>query len=314
MVGYEFLDGDSIRESDIGISVADATDSTKSESDVVLTEHAVLSISSAVQTSREICQIMKGCMVYTVSSTLQALAVRLILLLWGLELSCFPMLVIAACNYCTSTAMLFERTKSSKSPDSLKAKKIIATGSAFGSYVALSTVMFFIITTRTEFISGIFKARSLVGHDDEIKSALFLQMSTVNHAIGLFTQSYYGCSFGPLVTISFVLSQLVATIFAVYGDMNSPLLKGIGWSWAGFVWLYNFVLLLSLILICDLRNLAKFSTSEITCWRLFTEWMKCRRLLSRGKMLMEMLTFSAISGLIIVWSIYVYHVMKVQQQ
>uniref|UniRef100_A0A0E0J1X5 Uncharacterized protein n=1 Tax=Oryza nivara TaxID=4536 RepID=A0A0E0J1X5_ORYNI len=240
MVGYEFSDVDSIRESDIGIAVADATDSTKSESDIVLTEHALLSVSSAVQASREICQIMKGCM----------FAVRLILLLWRLELPCFPMLVIAACNYCTSTAMLFERVKPSQSPDSLKANKIIATGAAFGSYIALSTV--------------------------------------------------------------------VATVIAVYGDVNSPLPKGIGWGWAGFIWLYNFVLLLSLMLICDLCNLAKFNIFGITCRRLFTgwtEWMeRCRRLLNRGKTWMEMLTLTAISGLILVWSIYAYHVMKVPQQ
>uniref|UniRef100_A0A0E0BJ58 Uncharacterized protein n=1 Tax=Oryza glumipatula TaxID=40148 RepID=A0A0E0BJ58_9ORYZ len=324
MVGYEFSDADSIRESDIGIAVADATDSTKSESDIVLTEHALLCVSSAVQTSREICQIMKGCMVYAVSSTVHAFTVRLILLLWRLELPCFPMLVIAACNYCTSTAMLFERAKSSQSPDSLKAKKIIVTGAAFGSYVALSTVVFFIFTTRTDFISyltAIFKARLLrllVGHDEEIKSALFLQMSILNHAVGLFAQSCDGHCSGPLVTISFVLSQLVATVIAVYGVANSPLPKGIGWGWAGFIWLYNFVLLLSLMLICDLCNLAKFNISGITCRRLFTSWTqwmeKCRRVLNRGKMWMVMLIFPAISGLILVWSICAYHAMKVQQQ
>nr|ABA93805.1 E1-E2 ATPase family protein [Oryza sativa Japonica Group] len=263
MVGYEFSDADSIRESDIGIAVADATDSTKSESDIVLTEHALLCVSSAVQTSREICQIMKGCMVYAVSSTVHAFTVRLILLLWRLELPCFPMLVIAACNYCTSTAMLFERAKSSQSPDSLKAKKIIVTGAAFGSYVALSTVVFFIFTTRTDFIS-------------------------------------------------------VATVIAVYGVANSPLPKGIGWGWAGFIWLYNFVLLLSLMLICYLCNLAKFNISGITCRRLFTSWTqwmeKCRRVLNRGQMWMVMLIFPAISGLILVWSICAYHAMKVQQQ
>uniref|UniRef100_A0A0E0MFJ3 Uncharacterized protein n=1 Tax=Oryza punctata TaxID=4537 RepID=A0A0E0MFJ3_ORYPU len=209
MVGYEFSDADSIRESDIGIAVPDATDSTKSESDIILTEHALLSVSSAVQTSREICQIIKGCMT---PATL------------------FPMLVIDACNYCTSTAMLFERAKSSRSPDSLKAKKIIATGAAFGSYVALSTVVFFMITTRPDFIS-------------------------------------------------------VATVIAVYGDVNSPLPKGIGWGWAGFIWLYNFVLLLSLMKVLD-----------------------------RDKMWMVMLIFPAISGLILVWSICAYHAMKVQQQ
>jgi H+-transporting ATPase len=63
MVGYGFSDGDAIRESNIGISVADATDRTKSESDLVLTEDTLISVSSAVQISREICRIMKGCMV-----------------------------------------------------------------------------------------------------------------------------------------------------------------------------------------------------------------------------------------------------------
>lgn len=63
MVGHEFLDHDSIGESHIGISVADATDYTKSESDLVLTQPALIPISSAVQISREICQMMKGYMV-----------------------------------------------------------------------------------------------------------------------------------------------------------------------------------------------------------------------------------------------------------
>jgi hypothetical protein len=38
--------------------------------------------------------------------------------------------------------MLFEGVKSSKSPNSLKAKKIIATGAASGSYMALNTNIF----------------------------------------------------------------------------------------------------------------------------------------------------------------------------
>ncbi|XP_052146035.1 plasma membrane ATPase-like isoform X5 [Oryza glaberrima] len=62
MVGHEFLDHDAIGESHIGISVADATDYTKSESDLVLTQPALIPISSAVQISREICQMMKGYM------------------------------------------------------------------------------------------------------------------------------------------------------------------------------------------------------------------------------------------------------------
>lgn len=63
MVGYEFLDHDAIGESHIGISVADATDYTKSESDLVLTQPALMPVSSAVQISRKICQMLRS---YTV--------------------------------------------------------------------------------------------------------------------------------------------------------------------------------------------------------------------------------------------------------
>ncbi|KAK3122096.1 hypothetical protein QOZ80_8BG0665080 [Eleusine coracana subsp. coracana] len=253
MVGYEFLDGESIRQSNIGISAANATDSTKSESDLVLTEHALLSISSAVQISREICAVMKSCLVYVVSSTLHVFAVQLMLFLWRIDLSCFQALLIAACNYCTSSAMLFDRVKLSMSPDNWKAKRIIATGAAFGCYITLSTFVFSIIAMRTDFITYIFKARSLSGHDKEIKSVLFLQMSIVNHAIGLFTQLYDGhlTTPGPIVASSFVISQLVITIVAVYGGMNLALTKGIGWGW--LIWLYNSVLLLALVFICDLK-------------------------------------------------------------
>jgi cation transport ATPase len=63
MVGYEFLDHDAIGESHIGISVVDAADYTKSESDLVLTKPALVPVSSAVQISRKICQMIKS---YTV--------------------------------------------------------------------------------------------------------------------------------------------------------------------------------------------------------------------------------------------------------
>jgi cation transport ATPase len=62
---YEFLDHDAIGESHIGIAVADAAaDYTKSESDLVLTQPVLTPVSSAVQISRKVCQMMKS---YTVS-------------------------------------------------------------------------------------------------------------------------------------------------------------------------------------------------------------------------------------------------------
>uniref|UniRef100_A0A0E0NT44 P-type ATPase A domain-containing protein n=1 Tax=Oryza rufipogon TaxID=4529 RepID=A0A0E0NT44_ORYRU len=185
MVGHEFLDHDSIGESHIGISVADATDYTKSESDLVLTQPALIPISSAVQISREICQMMKGYMIYTVSSTVHLFGVHAILLLWNFDLP---------------------------------------------SFLTLCKI----------------EHKSLMDTDEEIRAALFLQMSIVNQAVALFAYSDDCCHIrcpGPVVTFAFIFTQMVATRKAVGGDLDFAIAKGVGWLKAGLIWLYNFVLL-----------------------------------------------------------------------
>ncbi|KAF0932819.1 hypothetical protein E2562_012151 [Oryza meyeriana var. granulata] len=272
MVGCEFLDHDAIGESHIGISVAEATDYTKSESDLVLTQPALIPIPSAVQISREICQMMKGYTIYTVSSTVHLFGVHAILLLWNFDLPSFLTLVIAAFNYCISFAMLFERMKLSKSRDTLRVKKIIASGAAFGSYIVLSTAIFFRAATMTDFISCKIEGKSLMGTDEEIRAALFLQMSIVNQAVALFAHSDDCCNItcpGPVVTFAFIFTQMVATRKAVQGDLNFAMAKGVGWLKAGLIWLYNFVLLLVPVLICQRWKHAKMTGKKLltTCMR-----------------------------------------------
>lgn len=38
-----------------------------------------------------------------------------------------------------------------------------------------------------------------------------------------------------------LLVEQVATLIAVYADWSFAAIKGIGWGWAGVVWLYNLV-------------------------------------------------------------------------
>uniref|UniRef100_A0A0D3FCQ6 P-type ATPase A domain-containing protein n=1 Tax=Oryza barthii TaxID=65489 RepID=A0A0D3FCQ6_9ORYZ len=145
-------------ESHIGISVADATDYTKT-----------------VQISREICQMMKGYMIYTVSSTVHLCKIE---------------------------------------------------------------------------------HKSLMDTDEEIRAALFLQMSIVNQAVALFAYSDDCCHIrcpGPVVTFAFIFTQMVATRKAVGGDLDFAIAKGVGWLKAGLIWLYNFVLLLVPVDLSDME-------------------------------------------------------------
>ncbi|XP_066360497.1 plasma membrane ATPase-like isoform X4 [Miscanthus floridulus] len=213
MVGYEFLDHDAIGESHIGISVADATDYTKSESDLVLTRPALIPVFSAVQISRKICQMMRSYTIFTISSTVHLFGIRVIFHLWNFDLSSILAFMITACNYCTSFAMLFERVELNKSPDKWRVQKIITSGAAFGSYIVLTTAIFYRVARTANPFACKLKHISLMGSDEEIRAALFLQMSTVNQAIALFVHSDGCCIIrcpGPFVTFAFVVSQMVA--------------------------------------------------------------------------------------------------------
>jgi H+-transporting ATPase len=41
--------------------------------------------------------------------------------------------------------------------------------------------------------------------------------------------------------LSSLLQMQIATLIAVYADWGFTSIKGIGWGWAGVVWLYNLV-------------------------------------------------------------------------
>ncbi|CAN6308350.1 unnamed protein product [Urochloa humidicola] len=294
MVGYEFLDHDAIGESHIGISVADAADYTKSESDLVLTKAALVPVSSAVQISRNICQMMKSYTIYTVSSTVHLFGACAILHLWNFDMPSILALVIASCNYCTSLAMLLERVELNKSPDRWRVQKSIASGAAFGSYIVLSTAIFYKIARTANPFSCKFKDRSLMGTDEEIRAALFLQMSIVNQAIALFVHSDDCCLIrcpGPFVTFTFVASQIAATRKAVYGDLNFVLAKGVGCFRAGLIWFYNLILLLTLVLLCR-----RWERTKMTSEKLLTICMQ-----------------SAILRIVLLWFSYVILDVRVQQ-
>lgn len=100
--------------------------------------------------------------------------IRVILHLWNFDLSSILAFMIIACNYCehqfqkattsicmyclffifyffpcfyffpgTSFAMLFERVELNRSPDKWRVQKIITSGAAFGSYIVLTTAIFY---------------------------------------------------------------------------------------------------------------------------------------------------------------------------
>ena len=86
--------------------------------------------------------------------------------------------------------------------------------------------------------------RSIKENDKEMMAALYLQVSIISQALIFVTRSR-GWSFkerpGVLLVLAFMAAQLVATLLAVYANWPFAKIKGVGWGWAGVIWLFTIV-------------------------------------------------------------------------
>ncbi|KAH9734186.1 ATPase 11 plasma membrane-type-related [Citrus sinensis] len=78
----------------------------------------------------------------------------------------------------------------------------------------------------------------------KLASAVYLQVSSISQANVFVTRarswSYVECPV-PFLALAFFVAQLIATLIAVYATWSFATIEGIGWGWAGVIWLYNII-------------------------------------------------------------------------
>ncbi|XP_071705901.1 plasma membrane ATPase 1-like isoform X2 [Rutidosis leptorrhynchoides] len=262
MTGDGVNDAPALKIADIGIAVDDATDAARSASDIVLTEPGLSVIISAVLTSRAIFQRMKNYTIYAVSITIRiVLGFMLLTAFYKFNFPPLLVLVIAILNDGTIMTISKDRVKPSPSPDSWKLSEIFATGIVIGTYLAVMTVVFFHLASRTSFFAVHEHVFSTEVLNYKLASAVYLQVSTISQALIFVTRSR-GWSFterpGSLLVSAFILAQLFATAMSALLTWKYAKIGAIGFGWAGVIWLYNF---LSYMLLDPIKFAVRYALS-----------------------------------------------------
>ncbi|EOA16035.1 hypothetical protein CARUB_v10004164mg, partial [Capsella rubella] len=317
IIGDGMNDAPAMKKADIGISVAGAAEYVLAASDIVLTKPGLSVIIDAVLISRATLQQIKNYSVYAVSVTIRVVfGFTLIALVWNFDISPLMVLAIALLNDGVIMSVSKDIVKMpSPTPDSWKLKEIFLTGLVLGGYMALVTVVFIGAAYKTDFFPRMFHVSYLRGNEHEMMSALYLQVSIMSQAIIFVIRSrswYFIERPGSLLLCSFTLSQCLATIVAVYLSWETARMKGIGWGWAGVIWLYDivFFLLLDIVkfairyiltgkawhnVIDDKVNLVLKDDSNQLSWRIFTNPSSIFDRILNGKSLGHTCSFLQVS-------------------
>ncbi|KAH9734207.1 ATPase 11 plasma membrane-type-related [Citrus sinensis] len=202
MIGNGVNDAPALKKADIGIAVADATDAARSAADIVLTEPGLNVIITAVLNSRAIFQRMRN---YTVRIYAVSITIHIG---FGFRL----------------LALIWQFN--------------------FPPFMVLIIAILNDVCNiqRTFGISSLNKKD--VDDWRKLASAVYLQVSSISQAHLFVTRarswSYVECPV-LFLALAFFVAQLTATLIAVYATWSFATIEGIGWGWAGVIWLYNII-------------------------------------------------------------------------
>ncbi len=230
MTGDGVNDAPALKKADAGVAVAGATDAAKSAADVVLTKPGLSVIIDAIKESRKIFERMTNYAVYRIAETTRVLIfLSLAILAFNFyPLTAVMIVILALLNDMPIMTIAYDHVRVQEKPVRWNMRGVLIVASLLGATGVISSFGLYLIGLDVFHLSIntlqtlIFLKMAVAGH-----LTIYLARSGVNH----FWKRPLPAS---ILFVTTEVTQVIGTLFAVYGVFMTP----IGWGIAAFVWGY----------------------------------------------------------------------------
>ncbi|MFH0927059.1 MAG: plasma-membrane proton-efflux P-type ATPase [Candidatus Micrarchaeota archaeon] len=224
-------DAPALRQAEVGIAVARATQVARMASDLVLTEKGISVLVNGIDESRAIFERMHNYVLYRLSETFRILFLVpfAVLALGFFPLAPLQLVLLSLLNDIPILAMATDNVQFPNAPEKWRVKRLLSVTSILGAIGLISSgllllIAYFVLKLPLE----------------SIQTLLFLKLSLSGHFMVFATRTktnWFKAQRPPMLLLgAIVLTQIAATILALTGTFVAPIHFGLIFA----MWVYVF--------------------------------------------------------------------------
>ena len=228
MTGDGVNDAPALKKADCGIAVSGATDAARAAAAIVLIAPGLSVIIDAIKESRKIFQRMNSYAIYRIAETLRVLFfMTLAILVFNFyPLTAVMIVMLALLNDGAILSIAYDSVHYRDQPEAWHMRTVLDISTVLGVMGVVAAFALFYLAEK-------------VFHLDRahIQTMMYLKLSVAGHLTIFLTRTrgpFWSIRPAKVLWMAVLGTQIVATLFAVYGFLMTPL----GWKWALLVWGY----------------------------------------------------------------------------